>query len=575
MAAEITIDKKTVSVFLAEGKRRQYLIPEYQRPYAWGDDQVITLFEDIWEFATTIGGYDHEDATYFLGSIVSFDNNEKNVVEIIDGQQRLTSLCLLLRAIYTKFEPHANDNKEDKRLVEQIEPALWRVNPRDGAVDKTRPLFRSDVVSDGGNEIIQIILQTGKVVEGAKDNYSRNYRKFQSLLDEASKTDPLNVRSFVFALLNQAIVLPITADSQDTALTIFSTLNNRGLPLSDADIFKAKIYSHLQLTGDDAKKKLFISDWKSLEERSDEAGESMQSLFYYDMFFERAKAKDQKTATPGVRNYFLNDNANRLFDAGLMARLEEIMTLFELVNNGTIADDEPWMSDSKILPCIDILRSYSNEFWKYPVIIYFLKHHKSNNFAEAFYVFLKRFIAFLLLRYLEMPTISAIKGDVLKLDAAIIDSDKPTFAAFKLVPETLRESIIKPHPKIIRMLLKIIAYNAQSKLLPKSWDIEHILPQKWDVGFFPNVGDDIVKEKIEHIGNKVPFETVKNIRASNGFFAKKQELYRTSAIKIVRDLCNYPKWDLGAIEVRDVQVSDEIMKTLQSWIEEYDRGAAI
>ena len=80
MAAEITIDKKTVSVFLAEGKRRQYLIPEYQRPYAWGDDQVITLFEDIWEFATTIGGYDHEDATYFLGSIVSFDNNEKNVV---------------------------------------------------------------------------------------------------------------------------------------------------------------------------------------------------------------------------------------------------------------------------------------------------------------------------------------------------------------------------------------------------------------------------------------------------------------------------------------------------------------
>ena len=51
---------------------------------------------------------------------------------------------------------------------------------------------------------------------------------------------------FIYALLNQAILLPICADSQDTALTIFSTLNNRGLPLSDADIFKAKIYNNLK-----------------------------------------------------------------------------------------------------------------------------------------------------------------------------------------------------------------------------------------------------------------------------------------------------------------------------------------
>lgn len=114
----------------------------------------------------------------------------------------------------------------------------------------------------------------------------------------------------------------------------------------------------------------------------------------------------------------------------------------------------------------------------------------------------------------------------------------------------------------------------RKNLLPMSWDIEHILPKKWDVGFFPGVGDEIVEDKIEHIGNKVPFETVKNIRASNGFFAKKKEFYRTSAIKIVRNLCNYTKWDIQAIEIRDVHISDEIMKTLQSWIDEYDRDVA-
>ena len=65
------------------------------------------------------------------------------------------------------------------------------------------------------------------------------------------------VYQFIYALLNQAILLPITADTQDTALTIFSTLNDRGLPLSDADIFKAKIYN--QLEPED--KKAFIERW--------------------------------------------------------------------------------------------------------------------------------------------------------------------------------------------------------------------------------------------------------------------------------------------------------------------------
>ena len=84
------------------------------------------------------------------------------------------------------------------------------------------------------------ILKTGIADTKAKDNYSQNYIKFQELFDEHAQTDPLRIYEFIYALLNQVIVLPITADSQDTALTIFSTLNDRGKPLSDADIFKAK-----------------------------------------------------------------------------------------------------------------------------------------------------------------------------------------------------------------------------------------------------------------------------------------------------------------------------------------------
>lgn len=108
------------------------------------------------------------------------------------------------------------------------------------------------------------------------------------------------VYQFIYALLNQAILLPITADTQDTALTIFSTLNDRGLPLSDADIFKAKIYNQLSVD----QKSAFIDKWKELDEQATETNESIQQLFYYNMFYLRALEQDTNTTTPGLRKYY-------------------------------------------------------------------------------------------------------------------------------------------------------------------------------------------------------------------------------------------------------------------------------
>ena len=95
MATTISVNKQSVSELLKTGRTKPFIIPEYQRPYARTSEQVETLFEDIWEFATTIGGLD-QNGSYFLGSIVSFEN-EDGEQEIIDGQQRITSLFLLLR----------------------------------------------------------------------------------------------------------------------------------------------------------------------------------------------------------------------------------------------------------------------------------------------------------------------------------------------------------------------------------------------------------------------------------------------------------------------------------------------
>lgn len=112
MATSIEVQKQSVKQLLESGKSHPFVIPEYQRPYAWTDDQVITLFEDLWDFASN-QVEEGDLKTYFLGTVVSYEN-EKGEQEIIDGQQRITSLFLLLRAIYTKLQ--ATDTKSKEAL---------------------------------------------------------------------------------------------------------------------------------------------------------------------------------------------------------------------------------------------------------------------------------------------------------------------------------------------------------------------------------------------------------------------------------------------------------------------------
>ena len=154
-----------------------------------------------------------------------------------------------------------------------------------GKVDRCQILLRSEVVSDSGNSILKNILEQGKTDPNATDNYSKNFNRFIELYSEKSETSPNHIFSFILSLLKYTILLPIDADDQETALTIFNTLNNRGLPLSDADIFKSHIYKGL----DELQKKSFIDKWKRLEKESADVNESIQSLFYYHMFYLRAK----------------------------------------------------------------------------------------------------------------------------------------------------------------------------------------------------------------------------------------------------------------------------------------------
>ena len=108
--SKLNIDQKTIKGLFAD-KRSDFIIPDYQRPYAWGENECQTLWDDIFTFAIPDGDKDkfNKDDEYYLGPIVTF-KNENGKQEIIDGQQRITSLFLLLRRTTTSHDIDATSS---------------------------------------------------------------------------------------------------------------------------------------------------------------------------------------------------------------------------------------------------------------------------------------------------------------------------------------------------------------------------------------------------------------------------------------------------------------------------------
>lgn len=556
MATTIEINKRSIKELLITGTKEKFLIPEYQRPYAWTDDQVRTLFEDLVEYTNN-----QNESSYFLGCIVSF-SNENNEQEIIDGQQRITTLFLLLRAIHRKLQK-MSDCKEKDNFIRQIEPSIWKIDELTSVADYSSVLIESKVLEVEYNQILENILKTGEAEDKSKDRYSLNYKLLIKLLDEYAYNEPINFYKFINNVLNKTIVLPIKADTQETALTIFSTLNDRGLPLSDADIFKAKIYNKLN----EENKTKFVEEWKKLTLRAEAANESIQKLFYYYMFYLRAMDNDKKTTTPGLRKYFAEDSFYRLFDDNLIQNLRDILEFWEVVNCREVKEAK-WTTNFSILNILDILSSYPNEFWKYPVIIYYLENKNSEKFEELFLIFLRKLFVNLFKVYIVSPTINSVKTSILNLNSSILHDEVVKFEFKNVTEDELKNGLKHLHRKAVRMLLKLLAYNMedQKELLPYKWEIEHILPLKWQPSYF-NTNENEVNELIETIGNKIPFEKKLNIIASNGYFSKKQEQYIKSNIAIAKAMSNsnIKDWKLEEIRERNIRIIDEVIDTFNKW----------
>ena len=364
--SKLNVDQKTIKD-LFQDKRADFLIPDYQRPYAWGETECQTLWDDIFSFAIPDEGRTEFDSNseYFLGPIVTFKNSVSKM-EVIDGQQRLTTLMLLLRAFYEKFG-HMQD-KASVATKQNIEKCIWKTDEF-GEPDMSALKIDSEVATDKDKDEFLEILKTGVVKPGQKSRYAANYRFFQNCIDDFLAKYPTYFAYLPTRIMNNCILLPIEAESQDTALRIFSTLNDRGMPLSDSDIFKAQFYKYYSDIG---KKDLFIKQWKDLEALTESIfhplnGTPMDELFTRYMYYIRAKQGIKSSTTEALRKFYEKDNYT------LLKREDTFNDLITLAHfwEDVINQDKDRFSQ-RILRRLFVLNYAPNGMWTYVVSVFFM-----------------------------------------------------------------------------------------------------------------------------------------------------------------------------------------------------------
>lgn len=571
--SKLNIDQSTILELFSD-KKSDFLIPDYQRPYAWTEDECATLWDDLFSFAfpgNASDQFDSDNDEYFLGPIVTFKNNDGKL-EIIDGQQRLTTIMLLLRAFYSKFEMAQDQNTIDTRKL--ISQCIWKTdefgNPKMGCLK-----IDSEVASDDDKDEFLEILRTGNVTAEMDSRYAQTYRYFVKNIAEFTDSYPMYTALLPIRLMKNVILLPIEAESQDTALRIFSTLNDRGLPLSDADIFKSQFYKHYSSIG---KKDEFIERWKRLEEQTKRIfkplrGTPMDELFTRYMYYERALQGNRNTTTEALRDFYEKNRYELLTRDGTLENLEALAAFWERVET----QDDSFGDD--VTRMLFILDYAPNGMWTYLTSVYFMANRRDDGSLEetAFRDFLSRIIGFIWAYAIERPGVNALRSPVYPEMINIVNGQNATFDAYKFKRDDIRsrfENYVfangRPITKSMLAWWALQNDTQQTPELTEIFEIEHIFAKKRaDIE-----GALRTPKNMESLGNKALLEKRINVRASDYRFADKKKYYlgytdkkgtekkRTENSELVQLATTLQDFTEDDIEARNAEILDGFMQYL-------------
>lgn len=293
-----------------------YQIPRYQRPYSWGEEQLSKLWDDLREAQ-------QYEPNYFLGSVITAKPEEaSNYLDIVDGQQRLTTILIMLCVCRDLF-PELNDEVLQDNPFAIDSAAIKSSIKLNDRFERLRLKTHSNHESD----FQDLIIKDGRAIANRRP-YKKELRieqapqykfrntaaffteKFEELGDEEAGL-------FINYLFNQVKIIRIDCQSVSFAIKLFQVLNDRGLDLSNADLIKSFLIGKIhKLYEDDPEVKKhhedqFMDDWKACENIAIDTEESMNNLFVMFEYFLLAK-NPERSLYDELRNLFEKKDPNEV-----------------------------------------------------------------------------------------------------------------------------------------------------------------------------------------------------------------------------------------------------------------------
>ena len=491
-----------------------YVIPPYQRPYAWTRDQAGELFDDLYDF------FEKEvEDSYFLGSVVLIKDEGKPLAEVIDGQQRLTTLTILLATLTAQltgdnFSSFYSFIREPGNVALKLNP-----KPRLALRERDRAFFAQYVQGLRFDDLTKI--DPAQLENESQRNIQGNARLLLERLATKFTGNESSLVDFGSFLLMRCFLVAVTTPSQQSAFRVFSVLNNRGLDLLPTDIIKAEVIGKLA----EDKRDDFNDRWEELEVATGRDG--FNELFgHIRMIYARFKAR--RMLLEEFREHVLNKVESS------EALIDKIVTPYAQAY--LVAKNAQYVSSTnagKINELFTWLNRIDNSDWV-PVAIAFLARHGSDaNTVLDFVTRLERLAAYLHI------TARNVNQRIERYAHVLEDIFKGVlFDRIELTPgecvSMLRELDGNVYELTARrrnyLILRLDSFVSamSANYTPNVLTIEHVLPQTVDANSewartWPDV--DERARWLHRLANLVPLTRARNSKALNYDFDRKKSAY--------------------------------------------------
>jgi hypothetical protein len=503
-----------------------YQIPIYQRPYKWGTDQVEKLWEDLFE------AFENDEPNYFLGSVITAKPQEtSNYLDIVDGQQRLTTL-LILFCCYRDTFPNINSS------AAEIDPFAIDSNILKNSIlfndkfNRLRLITHSSHQSDFDQYIIKGNTRHNKFPSRTKLNRDEEPKyKFmntsaifcESLLD----MDEEHAGKFLNYIFNKVKIIRIDCASVSFAIKLFQVLNDRGLDLTNSDLIKSflleKIYKNYSSDVNMQKQKSdqFISDWKETENIINDTDIVLNDAFIlYEYYLLGSNPK--QSLYDEMQQLFVHRDPNQV-----IADFKEFCRHYR--NDIYYKEDKLtysfWYIRWSIYWKSILLTAFHTEYSDTSGLMILLRRYYYLSWFAGFTLSKIKQLSFNIIKWVkESQPLSFIEKEInAKMDA----DDVINRAKDSLDDDIYYYPWCKP-------LLFLIEYNQTDDSHLKYLDVsdreihvEHVVPRKFSymAGWNGFKKDEYIQDWINSAGNLTLLSGKKNIEASNNDLEVKIDVY--------------------------------------------------